>query len=223
VVIDGTPIPPELIIEMMKRWRAGFEVVYAQRTSRRGETWVKRLVAYAGYRLINKITEVNIPPNTGDFRLMSRRVVQEVVRLKECHGFLRGMVALVGFRQCAVPFERPERFSGAGNYNRFFGSIKIGMNGVICFSNYLLTCCSLMGFMISLVSLFMAAAYLAMKIAGFPFPVGNPTIVILVLFLGGIQLLSVGVLGEYIGRIYDEVKARPRFIVDRAEGFAPKL
>jgi dolichol-phosphate mannosyltransferase len=154
---------------------------------------------------------------------MSRRVTDEVVKLKESHGFLRGMVAVIGFRQTSVLFDRPPRFSGVGNYNRFLGSLKIGLNGVVGFSNYLLSWSSLLGFCVAGISFLMAAAYLVMKLHGFPFPIGNPTIVILVLFLGGIQLLSVGVLGEYIGRIYDEVKARPRFIVDRAEGFAPKL
>jgi polyisoprenyl-phosphate glycosyltransferase len=103
--------PPELITEMVDKWREGYDAVYAQRRTREGEIWLKRFVAWAGYKLINKIAEVNIPPNTGDFRLMSRRVVTEVDHLKQCHGFLRGMVALVGFRQTSIPFERPARFS----------------------------------------------------------------------------------------------------------------
>lgn len=211
--------PPELIPQMVAKWREGFDVVYAQRTSRQGETLVKKLIASVGYRVINKITEVNIPPNTGDFRLMSRRVVTEVCRLKECHGFLRGMVALVGFRQTCVQFERPARFSGLGNYNRFFGSIRIGMNGVVCFSNYLLGMSSMMGFGAALLAFLIGFIYFIAKLCGVPFPMGNPTIVILILFMGGVQLISVGILGEYIGRIYDEVKQRPRFIVDHKEGF----
>src|SRR5687767_6378653 len=127
--------PPELIQEMVAKWREGFDVVYAQRRSRKGETWVKRIVSWFGYRLINRIAEVHIPPNTGDFRLLSRRVVNEVIRLKEFHGFLRGLVPLVGFRQTAVLFDRPPRFAGSGNYHRFLGSLQIGLNGVICFSS----------------------------------------------------------------------------------------
>jgi len=211
--------PPELIGEMVAKWREGFDVVYAQRRSREGETWVKRFISYLGYRLINRIAEVHIPPNTGDFRLMSRRVVNEVIRLKECHGFLRGLVALVGFKQTSVMFDRPPRFAGAGNYNRFLGSLRIGLNGVVCFSSYLLTLSSTLGFIIAGLSFLLGVVCAIMKLTGFPFPLGIATITILILFMGGIQLISVGVLGEYIARIYDEVKERPKFIVERAEGF----
>jgi dolichol-phosphate mannosyltransferase len=223
VVIDvDLQDPPELIVEMMKKLNEGYDVVYAQRRSREGETLIKRLVSWAGYKLINRIAEVNIPPNTGDFRLMSRRVVKEVVALRETHGFLRGMVAVVGFRQTSILFDRTARFAGQGNYNRFLGSLRIGMNGVVCFSNYLLSVSSMMGFLIALLSFVIAAIYIGMKLAGWPFPLGNPTIVILILFMGGVQLLSVGILGEYIGRIYDEVKGRPRYILDEAIGFGRK-
>ncbi|HTL69046.1 MAG TPA: glycosyltransferase family 2 protein [Lacunisphaera sp.] len=211
--------PPELIHEMVAKWREGYDVALPQRRQRTGEPWIKKLVAGTGYKVINKIADVRIPPNTGDFRLMSRRVVQEVVRLKESHGFLRGMVALVGFKQALIPFDRPARFAGETNYNRFFGSLRIGFNGIFCFSTYALTLSTMAGFAIAALSFLIALAYLAMKLAGFPFPIGNPTIVILVLFMGGIQLISVGILGEYIGRIYEEVRARPKFIVERAEGF----
>lgn len=211
--------PPELVGEMVRKWREGFDVVLPQRTRRTGEPWIKRLVAETGYKVINKIADVRIPQNTGDFRLMSRRVVNEVVRLRECHGFLRGMVAVVGFKQYLLPFERPPRFAGETNYNRFFGSLRIGFNGIFCFSTYALTLSTQLGFVIAGASFLIALAYLIMKLCGFPFPVGNPTLVIVILFLGGIQLISVGILGEYIGRIYEEVRARPRFIVDRAEGF----
>jgi glycosyltransferase involved in cell wall biosynthesis len=211
--------PPELVQEMVAKWREGYDVVLPQRTRRTGEPWIKRLVAETGYKVINKIADVKIPPNSGDFRLMSRRVVNEVVRLKESHGFLRGMVAVVGFKQYLLPFERPARFSGETNYNRFFGSLRIGFNGIFCFSTYALTLSTQLGFVIAGASFLIALAYLVMKLCGFPFPVGNPTLVILILFMGGIQLISVGILGEYIGRIYEEVRARPRFIVDRAEGF----
>jgi polyisoprenyl-phosphate glycosyltransferase len=211
--------PPELLPEMIARWRDGFDVVYAQRRNRQGETWLKRMVAALGYRLINKIADINIPPNTGDFRLMSRRVVDEINSMKESHGFLRGMVALVGFRQTSVLFDRPARFEGAGKYNRFLGSLRIGFNGIFCFSNYALTLSSQLGFLIAGTAFLLALVYLILKLIGTPFPMGNPTIVILVLFLGGVQLISVGILGEYIGRIYEEVRQRPKFIVERKEGF----
>jgi polyisoprenyl-phosphate glycosyltransferase len=211
--------PPELVEQMVAKWREGYDVVLPQRTRRTGEPLIKKIIAETGYKVINKIADVRIPPNTGDFRLMSRRVVEEVVRLKESHGFLRGMVAVVGFKQCLIPFDRPARFSGETNYNRFLGSLRIGFNGIFCFSTYALTLSTQLGFLIAGCSFLIGLAYLVMKLCGFPFPVGNPTLVILILFLGGIQLISVGILGEYIGRIYEEVRGRPRFIVDRAEGF----
>lgn len=211
--------PPELVTEMVAKWREGFDVVLPQRRARTGEPWIKKLVAGTGYKVINKIADVRIPQNTGDFRLMSRRVVQEVVRLKESHGFLRGMVAVVGFKQVLIPFDRPARFAGETNYNRFLGSLRIGFNGIFCFSTYALTLSTQLGFLIAGASFLIALTYLGMKLGGFPFPIGNPTMVILILFMGGIQLISVGILGEYIGRIYEEVRGRPKFIVDRAEGF----
>jgi dolichol-phosphate mannosyltransferase len=211
--------PPELVVQMVAKWREGYDVVNAQRRNREGETITKRVMPWVGYWVINKIAEVNIPPNTGDFRLMSRRVVDEVLKLKECHGFLRGLVPLVGFKQTCIQFDRPARFAGKGNYNRFFGSLRIGFNGIVCFSSAPLTLSSLMGFLIAALSFLLGIAYAIMKLAGIPFPLGNPTTVILILFLGGVQLLTVGILGEYIARIYEEVKQRPKYIVDKAEGF----
>ncbi|MEK0450440.1 MAG: hypothetical protein RL088_2708 [Verrucomicrobiota bacterium] len=198
--------PPELIREMVSAWKSGSEVVFAQRRSREGETMLKRFTAWLGYSVITRFAEVEIPPNTGDFRLMSRRVVDEVVRLRETHGFLRGMVALAGFKQTSVLFDRPARFSGEGNYNRFLGSLRIGFNGVFCFSTAALRLATIAGF---------ASIGASVLIAPF---VANTLLVFAVLFLGGVQLLAVGILGEYIGRIYEEVKQRPKFIVDRAEG-----
>ena len=211
--------PPELIGEMIAKWREGYEVVLPQRRARSGEPWIKKLIAATGYKIINKIADVRIPPNTGDFRLMARRVVQELVRLKESHGFLRGMVAVVGFKQALIPFDRPARFAGETNYNRFLGSLRIGFNGIFCFSTYALTLSTIMGFIIAGGSFLVMAIYLFYKLMGWSILWGNPTLVILISFLGGIQLISVGILGEYIGRIYEEVRARPKFIVDRAEGF----
>lgn len=220
VVIDvDLQDPPELIPQMVVKWKEGYDVVYAQRRTREGETLVKRMVAWAGYKLISVISDVPIPANTGEFRLMSRRVVEELNRLQETHGFLRGMVATVGFRQTAILFDRPARVSGKTKYNRWFGSIRIGMHGLIGYSNFLLNVSTFTGFAIAGFSFMLGLAYLIMKLRGFPFPLSNPTIVILILFLGGIQLISVGILGQYIGRIYEEVKRRPKFVLDRAIGF----
>ncbi len=211
--------PPELLGEMVAKWREGYDVVLPQRRQRTGEPWIKRLVAATGYQVINKIADVRIPPNTGDFRLMSRRVVAEVTRLKETHGFLRGMVAVVGFKQALIPFDRPARFAGETNYNRFLGSLRIGFNGIFCFSTYALTLSTWLGFLVSGGAFLLMGIYLFYKLMDWPIAWGNPTLVILISFLGGIQLISVGILGEYIGRIYEEARARPKFIVERAEGF----
>lgn len=220
VVIDcDLQDPPELISEMVARWREGFDVVYAQRRTRAGETLPKRFVAWAGYKVINKIAEVDIPKNTGDFRLMSRRVVRNVVSLKEGHGFLRGLVGLVGFKQVSIPYDRDTRAGGASKYNQMIGSLLIGLNGVVGFSRYPLQLISLAGFLFSGLAFLFGVAYISAKLAGVGFPVGNPTIVFVVTFLGGIQLLSLGVMGEYIGRIYDETRNRPKYILEATYGF----
>ena len=220
VVIDcDLQDPPELIGEMVARWREGYEVVYAQRRTREGETLIKRMVAHLGYRLIKRIADVEIPPNTGDFRLMSRRVVDNVVALKESHGFLRGLVGFVGFRQTSVPYDRDPRVVGSSKYNRFLGSVVIGLNGVIGFSRYPLHLISLSGITLSFFSILLAVVYFFMKVFGFNFPTGNPTIVILLCFFSGVQLLSLGVMGEYVGRIYDEAKHRPKAIIESRYGF----
>ena len=220
VVIDcDLQDPPELISQLVERWRAGYDVVYAQRRSRQGETLAKRIISTVGYRVINRIAEVNIPPNTGDFRLMSRRVVDNVVALKEGHGFLRGLVALVGFPQTSVLYDRDPRAAGSGKYNRFMGSLVIGLNGVVGFSRQPLRMISVLGIAFSFLAFVLAAAYLALKLSGVGFPVGNPTIVIIVTFFSGIQLLSIGVMGEYIGRIYDETRQRPKYILESRHGF----
>ena len=190
----------------------------AQRRSRKGETWFKRIVTYFGYLTINHIADVNIPPNTGDFRLMSRRVVKELAHLKEVNGFLKGLTAVVGFKHICIPFDRDQRFAGKGNYNRFLGSLKIGLNGIFGFSTFPLTLSTQFGFIVAGISFLIGLAYLFLKIWGLPFPIGNPTIVIIVLFLGGVQLISIGILGEYIGRIYEEVKQRPKFIIEKTWG-----
>jgi dolichol-phosphate mannosyltransferase len=220
VVIDcDLQDPPELIPELLAQWREGSDVVYAQRRTRAGETLPKRIVAAMGYRVIKRIADVEIPPNTGDFRLMSRRVVENVVALKESHGFLRGLVGLVGFRQTSVPYDRDPRAAGKSKYNRFWGSLVIGLNGIVGFSRYPLQLISIVGVGLSLLAFLLAVVYLGLKLGGESFPVGNPTVVIVVAFFSGIQLLSLGVIGEYVGRIYDESRDRPKYIVESRHGW----
>jgi dolichol-phosphate mannosyltransferase len=222
VVIDcDLQDPPELIGDMVGLWREGFEVVYAQRRTREGETLVKRIVSAVGYRIINRIADVEIPPNTGDFRLMSRRVVRHVVSLNEAHGFLRGLVGIVGFRQTSLLYDRDPRAAGDSKYNKFLGSLVIGMNGIVSFSRYPLQLISLAGMGLSALAFLFGFVYLVLKLAGVGFPTGNTTIVIVISFFSGIQMLSIGIMGEYVGRIYDEVKQRPQYIVESAYGLPP--
>ena len=221
VVIDcDLQDPPELISEMVDRWDDGYEVVFAQRSSRKGETLLKRLVSVIGYRVINRASDVDMPKNTGDYRLMSRRVVNEVVKLSESHGFLRGLVAAVGFKQTSVKYERDPRQGGEGKYNQFIGSLLIGMNGLVGFSRYPLHVISIVGFLLAIFAFLLGLAYGILQLVAVPFPTGNPTIVVVVCFFSGIQLLSLGIIGEYIGRIYEEVKNRPLYIVEDAYGFS---
>lgn len=218
VVIDvDLQDPPELVEKMLRKAEEGFDVVTARRQSREGETIVKKMIASVGYSVINRIADVTIPRNTGDFRIVSRRVVEELRGLNESHGFLRGLVALVGFRQTELLYERDARHSGQGNYNRYLGSLKIGLNGIIGFSTFPLQLMMWTGFGIASLSALAILVVIAMKlIQGDAYPVGIPTITVLVLFIGGVQLAGIGLLGEYVGRIYDEVRRRPMYIVDRA-------
>ena len=221
VVIDcDLQDPPELIPQLIARWREGYDVVYAQRRTRAGETLPKRIVSWLGYRVIARIAEVEIPPNTGDFRLLSRRVVDNVVALKESHGFLRGLVGLVGFRQSSVAYDRDPRAAGASKYSQTFGSVLIGLNGIVGFSRYPLQLISLLGIGFAALAFVLAVVYGGLKIGGVAFPLGNPTIVIVVSFFSGLQMLSLGVIGEYVGRIYDETRQRPKFIIESSYGFS---
>jgi glycosyltransferase involved in cell wall biosynthesis len=209
--------PPEMIETLYRKAQEGFDVVTARRSSREGETLVKRVFSSIGYKLINQIAEVPIPRNTGDFRVMNRRVIEELRGLSESHGFLRGLVSLVGFAQTEVLYERGARRVGTGNYNRYLGSLKIGFNGIFGFSTVPLRMMMWTGFAIAITSALAIFVMIGLKIwLGDEYPMGIPTITILVLFMGGVQLSAVGVLGEYIGRVYDEVRRRPLYIVARA-------
>lgn len=220
VVIDvDLQDQPELIQPMYKKLQEGYEVVYAKRRSREGETLLKRFITHIGYALINKFSEVQIPRNTGDFRIMTRRVVEELRRLNETHGFLRGLVSYVGFKQSFIEYDRDQRYSGKGNYNRLTGSLKIGLNGLISFSSKPLFMMSIAGFALAIFSFLLGAFYFAQKILGVNLTPGLSTTVLIVTFFSGVQLLGLGIIGEYVGRIYDEVKRRPMYIVDRKINF----
>jgi polyisoprenyl-phosphate glycosyltransferase len=211
--------PPELIATMHAKLQEGYEVVYARRRSRKGETAVKRAVSYIGYSVIARLSDVPIPRNTGDFRIMTRRVIEELRRLNESHGFLRGMIAYVGFKQAAIEYDRDERLAGKGNYNRLVGSLRIGLNGLIGFSSRPLQLMSLAGVIIAAFSFLLGGWYVFQHLVGMPLTPGLSTTVLVVSFFAGVQLLGLGLMGEYVGRIYDEVKRRPLYIVDRQVNF----
>jgi dolichol-phosphate mannosyltransferase len=216
VVIDvDLQDPPELVIDMYSKLQEGYEVVYAKRRSRKGETLPKRLIASLGYKIINKLTDMQIPKDTGDFRIMTRRVIEELRKLNESHGFLRGLVAYIGFKQAFIEYDRDERYSGKGNYNRFTGSLKIGLNGLISFSSRPLQMMSILGAIIAGFSFLLGSWYVIQKLIGVDLTPGLSTTVLVVTFFSGIQLLSLGLMGEYVGRIYDEVKRRPMYIIDQ--------
>lgn len=220
VVIDvDLQDQPELVEEMYEKLAEGFEVVYATRRDRRGETMLKKAIASLGYSVINKLSDVQIPRNTGDFRIMTRRVIEELRGLNETHGFLRGLVAYVGFRQGFIEYDRDERFSGKGNYNRITGSLKIGLNGLIGFSARPLFFMSLAGFCLAGLSFLLGFWYVFQKLIGVDLTPGLSTTVLFISFFAGMQLLGLGLIGEYVGRIYDEVKRRPMYITDRKVNF----
>ncbi len=220
VIIDvDLQDPPELIEKLYNKINEGYEVVYAKRISRKGETLVKRIISSFGYWLINKLSDINIPKNTGDFRIISRKVIEELRSLNETHGFLRGLVAYVGFKQTSVEYNRDERFRGKGKYNRLTGSLRIGFNGLIGFSSNPLHLMSIVGFIIAFLSFVLGVFYIIQKFLIVDFTPGLSTTVLLISFYSGIQLLGLGLLGEYIGRIYNEVKRRPMYIIDKKINF----
>ncbi|WP_342146851.1 glycosyltransferase family 2 protein [Rickettsiella endosymbiont of Aleochara curtula] len=215
VVIDvDLQDPPELIKDLYLKLQEGYEVVYATRRTRQGEPWIKKTIAYLGYMLIAKLSEVPIPRNTGDFRIMTRRVIEELRQLHEKHGFLRGLVAFIGFRQTFIEFDREPRLFGNSNYNRYVGALKLAINGLISFSTRPLQIMSILGFFIALFGFLLGGFFLLQKIIGVNLTPGLSTTILVITFFSGIQLLFLGLMGEYVGRIYDEVKRRPMYIID---------
>jgi dolichol-phosphate mannosyltransferase len=214
VIIDSDlQDPPEVIPELIERWKAGAEVVYAQRANRTGETKFKLFTAAIFYRLIGKITAVEIPRDTGDFRLLDRSVVDALVTMREHHRFMRGLSAWVGFRQEAVQYDRHERYAGTTKYP-FRKMLRFSLDAVTSFSHVPLQLATSFGFILAGISLLGILIAVTLRIVNHAI-VGQASTLILVLFMGGIQLIFLGVIGEYLGRIYDEVRARPLYIVRR--------
>ncbi len=213
VIIDADlQDPPELIPEMLSKWREGYEVVYAVREEREGETWFKKVTAAAFYRLINRITSVNIPVDTGDFRLLDRKVVNVLNGMRERHRFLRGMSVWVGFRQTGVTYKRAPRFAGETKYP-LRKMLKFASDAITGFSYLPLQLATYLGFISAGVSIIAIPVVVILRMTGSQAFFGQATTLIAVLFLGGVQLISLGILGEYVGRLYDEAKGRPLYIV----------
>lgn len=211
VIIDvDLQDPPELIIDMNKKMDDGYDVVVAKRSSREGETFIKKRISDFGYWLINFLSEINIPKGVGDFRMMNRKVVDHLKTLKEKHGFLRGLVSYVGFKQGEIIFDRMPRKNDISKYNKFTGSFKIGLNGLICFSEKPLQLLNLFGLFIIIISFLLLIFKIFHELRFFD--------LFLLLLLGSI-FLSLGLIGEYISRIYDEVKNRPQYIIDEKINF----
>jgi len=213
VIIDADlQDPPEIIPELIAKWREGYEVVYAVRAAREGENWFKLWTASLFYRLIYRITDVRIPLDTGDFRLLDRKVVDVLKQMRERHRFLRGMSAWVGFRQVGVPYRRAARFAGKTKYP-FKKMLKFAIDAVTSFSYFPLQLATYLGFASAGISILAIPVVIALRLAGSRAFFGQATTLIAVLFLGGVQLISLGILGEYIGRLYDEAKGRPLYIL----------
>ena len=220
VLMDGDlQDPPELIAQFVDKWRQGYDVVYAVRRTRKGESRFKLFTARMFYRTIKRLTKVSIPVDTGDFRLMSRRVVEALQRSRERHRFLRGLVSWVGYNQTGVEYDRDERHTGTTKYP-LPKMLRFAIDGITSFSDVPLRFASYLGFFSSAIAFLYALVVVISKILRINPPAytrGWASTIVAVLFLGGVQLISLGILGEYIGRIYDEVKGRPLYLISEVE------
>jgi dolichol-phosphate mannosyltransferase len=216
IIIDADlQDPPEVILDLIAKWKEGFEVVYAVRRKREGESRFKLATASLFYRLIQRITDVKIPLDTGDFRLLDRKVVDVMGQMRERHRFLRGMSAWVGYRQVGVEYDRKERFAGTTKYP-FKKMLKLALNAITSFSYFPLQIATYIGFTAAGLSIISIPVVIFLRLSNQEALFGQATTLIAVLFLGGVQMITLGILGEYIGRIYDEVKGRPLYIVSEA-------
>ena len=215
VLIDGDlQDPPEVIETLYQTLAQGYDVVYARRNTRKGETFLKKATARFFYRLLNRITSINIPVDTGDFRIMNKKVCRELLRMKEHNKFLRGQIAWLGFKETYIEYNREERRNGSSNFN-YNSMFRFALDGITCFSNFPLKFASVSGIVVSLFAfLFIVYVVLAKLVWGQTIT-GWASMMVTILFLGGIQLLCVGIIGEYISRINDSVRNRQLYIVDK--------
>ncbi len=211
--------PPEIYPAMLAQWRAGYDVVYGVRASRQGETWFKLTTAKLFYRLIHRITSIDIPLDTGDFRLMDRRVINSLRGMNERNRFLRGMVPWVGFRQIGVEYAREARYAGEAKFTSVKKMLPFAVDAITSFSYFPLQLATILGFVIAAISVAAILGVVLVRLLGPHEPLlGQATTLVAVLFLGSVQLISLGIIGEYLGRIYDEVKGRPLYLIEQSWG-----
>jgi glycosyltransferase involved in cell wall biosynthesis len=214
VIIDADlQDPPEAIADLLVKWREGFEVVYAVRRSREGETWIKKFLAASFYRVFHQMAKINVPMDAGDFRLVDRSVVDALKEVRELHRFMRGLTCWVGFRQCAVEYDRAARLTGETKYP-VWKSVRLAWDGITSFSAKPLQWMMNLGLLVALISALLSIRIIWQKLSGSGDLVsGWASLSVLILFLGGVQLVALGLLGQYISRIFDESKKRPLYIV----------
>ena len=211
--------PPEVIASMVDRWREGYDVVYGVRAGRTGEGRMKLLTAALFYRLLNRITKIEVPVDVGDFRLMSRRVVDQLKQMREKDRFVRGLVSWIGFRQTGVPYQRDRRYAGETKYP-FGKMVKFAFDGITSFSTVPLKLATWLGYVASGLAFLYMLSVFVQKSLGMTVP-GWATVMVAMLFLGGVQLISLGIIGEYLGRVFTELKPRPMYIVEEEVGAPP--
>ena len=218
VVIDtDLQDPPELIPKLVERWNEGFDVVNAKRSRRKGETTFKKVTSFLYYRFLYQLSDIKIPKDTGDFRLLSRNALDSLLKLREKHRYMKGLFSWIGYSQTEIIYERDERYAGKSKW-KFAGLINLAFEGLTSFSVLPLRLASLLGFFCALISL-MFASYIMLKKVMYGDPVaGYPSLVVLIAFIGGVQLLALGIIGEYLGRVFNETKNRPLYLI---EGIKP--
>lgn len=218
VIIDADlQDPPELIADLYEKYKAGHEVVYARRKSRKGEGFLKKITARWFYRILKSITSIDIPIDTGDFRIIDRKVVDILKKMPESHKYLRGQISWVGFRQTYVEYNRDERQAGETGYTvrKMMG---FAMDGITSFSNFPLRLATILGFTVSIIAFAVLLYSLYMRLFTSDYQPGWASVITSVLFLGGVQLITIGLIGEYIGRVNTEVKNRPLYIINETDG-----
>ena len=214
IVIDvDLQNPPSLLPKMLKLWREGNDVILPRLRKRLGESPIRSIVARIAYKTIDRFSEIKMPRNVSDFRLIDRKVINQVNLMNERHGFLRGMVAYAGFKTVHINFDRQPRLTGQTKYNPILGSLRIGGNGVFAYSSFGLSLIFNLGIFLALISLLISMIYLIAKISGYVFPWGFTTVIVSIFLVGAINMFGLAIIGQYIQRIYEETRPRPRYII----------